>query len=141
MGHSGFDGTQIKPRLRTDKMRGPSDDAMFKRYQYETKTGELWKGTEREKQVKEEERWQRVAGLLVQAADMVVGRAPTTSEIPLLDPLRGEEKKERDELVASWDEVRRERNDQRRHELKRAHNKKVKCYRAQKAKEKDTAGP
>ena len=96
-----------------------------------TKTGELWKETGREKQVREEERWQQVGGLLVQAADMVVGRASTTSEIPLLDPLRDEEKKERDELVASWDEVRRERGDQRGHELKRAHNKKVKCYRAQ----------
>ena len=59
----------------------------------------------------EEGRWQRVAGLLVQAADMVVGRASTTSEIPLLDPLRDEEKKERDELVASWDEVRRMTSD------------------------------
>ena len=88
MGHSGFDGTLIKPRLRTDKVRGPSDGAISKRDEYETKTGELWKETGRQKQVKEEERWQQVAGLLVQAADMVVGRASTTSEIPLLDPLR-----------------------------------------------------
>ena len=63
MGHSGFDGTLIKPRLRTDKMRGPSDDAISKRDEYETKTGEFWKETGREKQVKEEERWQQVAGL------------------------------------------------------------------------------
>ena len=67
---------------------------------------------------------------MVQAADMVVGRAPMTSEVPLLDPLRDEEKLERDELVASWDGVRRQRDDQRRHELKRAHNKKVERYRA-----------
>ena len=31
MGHSVFDGTLIKPRLRTDKMRGPSDSATSKR--------------------------------------------------------------------------------------------------------------
>ena len=130
MGHSGFDGTPIKPRLRTDKMRGPSDGAIAKRSEYETKTGELWAEMKRTKQTGEEGRWQRVAGLLVEAADMVVGRAPTTSEVPLLDPLRDEEKAKRDELVASWDGVRRERDDQRRHELKQAHNKKVKRYRA-----------
>ena len=87
-------------------------------------------------QTGEEDRWHRVAGLLVQAADMVVGRAPTTSEVPLLDPLRDKEKTERDELVASWNEVRRERDDQRRHELEQAHNKKVKCYRARRRRRK-----
>ena len=105
MGHSSFDKTTIKPRLRTDKMRGPSDGAISKRDEYETKTGELWAETKRTDQTGEEGRWQHVAELLVQAADMVVGRAPTTSEVPLLDLLRDEEKTERYELVASWDEV------------------------------------
>ena len=77
MRHSGFDGTLIKPRLRTDKMRGASDGAIFKRGEYETKTGELWEEeTRRTEQMREEDRWQHVAGLVVQAADMVVRRAP-----------------------------------------------------------------
>ena len=111
-------------------MSGPSDGAISKRDEYETNTGELWEEAKRTEQTGEEDRWQHVAGLLVQAADVVVGRAPMTSEVPLPDPLRDEGKLERDKLVASWDEVRREGDDQRRHELKRAHNKKVKCYRA-----------
>ena len=65
MGHSGFDGTPIKPRLRADKMRGPSDGAIAKRNEYETKTGELWAETKRTEQTGEEGRWQRVAGPLV----------------------------------------------------------------------------
>ena len=76
MGHSGFDGTLIKPKLRTDKMRGPSDGASSKRDEYETKTGELWEEMKRTEQTREEDRRQHVAGLVVQAADMVVGRAP-----------------------------------------------------------------
>ena len=62
----------IKPRFRTDKMRGPSDGVISNRDEYETKTGELWEETKRTEQTGEENRWQHVAGLLVQAADMVV---------------------------------------------------------------------
>ena len=57
MGHSGFDGTLIKPRLRTDKMRSPSDGAVAKRNEYEAKTGELWAETKRTEQMGEEGRW------------------------------------------------------------------------------------
>ena len=55
MGHSGFDGTPTKPRLRTENMRGPSDGAIVKRNECEARIGELWAETEREKQAKEKD--------------------------------------------------------------------------------------
>jgi len=58
---------------------------------------------------------------MVQAAEKAVGRDPVRSDVPLLDPLREKSKEERDILVKSWEDIRRQEDQEVRRQMRTYH--------------------